>query len=40
MLGAWMGVSLFNGKGAGAVKPIMLLVLALFFVKMLGELVM
>lgn len=40
MLGAWMGVSLFNGKGAGAVKPIMLVVLVLFFAKTLIELVL
>lgn len=38
MLGAWLGVNLFNGKGMKAVKPIMLAVLAIFFVKTLAEL--
>ena len=40
MLGAWLGVNLFNGKGLAAVKPIMLAVLGIFFVKTLVELVM
>lgn len=38
MLGAWLGVNLFNGKGIKAVKPVMLVVLAIFFVKTLIEL--
>lgn len=38
MLGAWLGVNLFNDKGLKAVKPIMLGVLAIFFVKTLMEL--
>lgn len=38
MLGAWLGVNMFNGRGAGIVKPVMLLVLAVFFVKTLAEL--
>lgn len=38
MLGAWLGVNMFNGRGAGVVKPVMLLVLAVFFVKTLAEL--
>lgn len=38
MLGAWLGVSMFNGRGSGIVKPVMLLVLGVFFVKTLAEL--
>ena len=38
MLVAWLGVNLFNGKGLAAVKPVMLAVLAIFFLKTLFEL--
>ena len=38
MLGAWLGVTLFTGKGIKVVKPIILVVLVVFFVKMLVEL--
>lgn len=38
MLGAWLGVNMFNGRGSGIVKPVMLLVLGVFFVKTLAEL--
>ena len=38
MIGAWLGVNLFNGKGLKAVKPVMLVVLTIFFLKTLAEL--
>ena len=39
VIGAWIGVNLFTGKGVKIVKPLMLVVLVLFFIKMLVELV-
>ena len=38
MVGAWLGSSLFMGKGVRAVRPVMLAVLAVFFVKVALEL--
>ena len=35
--GNYIGVSFFNDKGAGAVKPIMLVVLTIFFIRILTE---
>lgn len=35
--GNYIGVSFFNDKGSKAVRPIMLIVLALFFIKVLSE---
>lgn len=37
--GNYIGVSFFNDKGSKAVKPIMLVVLTLFFIKIITELV-
>lgn len=37
MAGAWVGTSCFIGKGAGAVRPVMLAVLAVFFVRLLAD---
>ena len=37
MAGAWLGVNFFVGKGIRAVRPIMLVVLAIFFVKLLVD---
>ncbi|MDO4182472.1 MAG: TSUP family transporter [Coriobacteriia bacterium] len=37
MAGAWVGVNLFSSKGVRVVKPLMLCVLAIFFVKTLLE---
>lgn len=39
VIGAWIGVNLFTGKGVKIVKPLMLVVLTIFFIKMLAELV-
>lgn len=39
VIGAWIGVNLFTGKGVTIVKPLMLVVLTIFFIKMLAELV-
>lgn len=38
MVGAWLGSGYFMGKGIRAVKPVMLTVLVIFFVKLAGEL--
>lgn len=38
MAGAYLGINMFKDKGAGIVKPIMLVVLALFMIKTVGEL--
>lgn len=38
MAGAWLGSGCFMGKGVRAVRPVMLVVLAIFFVKLLGDL--
>lgn len=38
MVGAWLGSSFFMGKGVQAVRPVMLAVLAVFFVKIVLEL--
>lgn len=40
MLGTWLGVNVFNGRGIKVVKPIMVGVLAVFFLKTLVELVL
>lgn len=37
MLGAWLGTSFFMGKGIRVVRPLMLCVLAVFFVKLLWD---
>lgn len=37
MLGAYVGTNFYIGKGVRAVRPVMLLVLAVFFVKLLCE---
>lgn len=39
MLGAWVGTSFFMGKGVRIVRPLMLGVLAVFFVKLLWDVV-
>ena len=39
IVGNYIGVSFFNDKGSKAVKPIMLVVLTLFFIKIITELV-
>ena len=39
IVGNYIGVSFFNEKGSKAVKPIMIVVLVLFFVKIISELV-
>ena len=38
MAGAWLGSCFFMGKGVRVVRPVMLLVLAIFFIKVLLEL--
>lgn len=38
MAGAWLGVNCFVGKGVRVARPIMLVVLAVFFVKLLVDL--
>ena len=39
MAGAWLGVNCFVGKGVRIARPVMLVVLAVFFVKLLADLV-
>lgn len=39
MVGAWIGTSFFIGKGVRVARPIMLVVLAVFFVKLIWDLV-
>ena len=39
MIGAWVGTSFFMGKGVRIVRPLMLCVLAVFFVKLLWDVV-
>ena len=39
MVGAWIGTSFFIGKGVRVTRPIMLVVLAVFFVKLIWDLV-
>lgn len=39
MVGAWIGTSFFMGKGIGIVRPLMLCVLAVFFCKLLWDLI-
>lgn len=37
MAGAWLGTGFFMGKGVRAVRPVMLVVLAVFFVRLLAD---
>lgn len=39
MAGAWVGVKLFTNKGTRIVKPIMLVVLAIFLIKTIAEII-
>lgn len=39
IIGNYIGVSFFNEKGGKAVKPIMIIVLTLFFIRVLTEII-
>lgn len=39
VIGAWIGVNCFTGKGIAIVKPLMLVVLVIFFIKTLIDLI-
>ena len=38
-IGAWIGTKMFDRDGSGIVKPIIVLVIAIFFIKIIIELI-